>query len=175
MFSATLPWTDEVSLKETLQRIPEVNSLKLQIRPDLTYVEGTHPEAEIREELEPQEAVAVILETHEASKKVVDLEEKIQAYRDKIKAYLDAIVVGQAERTSKFTKCPSCGSAVSVQHIKSIHCPVCGSAELLMTNTHHKKLDGYRSYINDYTARLELARISAKSKVISKSWLVVAN
>lgn len=163
------------SLRESLNLIPEFNSIRLQLRPELIYIAGTNFINEILEELEPGEAVAVTLETREDSKKVLDLEAKIKIYEEKIESYLDGIVAGLGIRTSKFTKCPDCGSNISVPHIKSLNCPVCGSRELLMTTTHHKKLAGYREYITDYEQRIIEIRASQRSKVLSKQWMVVTH
>jgi DNA-directed RNA polymerase subunit RPC12/RpoP len=142
-----------------------------------TAVAGTNLtklEDEIREELADGEAVAVVLETREPSKKMLDLEAKIVTYQNKIRDYKQAIVESLAKRTTKFTKCPTCGSSVSIPHIKGIACPVCQSEELLMTNTHHKKLAGYQEYIDDYTARYnEALESNARAKVTNRSWLVV--
>jgi len=167
------PWVESDTLQEQL-KTSAFNSFKLQLRPDLVYMDGVGAEKEILEELEPGEAVAVVLESREDSKKALDLEEKIAGYMSKIHEYLNAIVAGVSSRTSKYTKCPYCGSSVSVQHIKDIACPVCGSVELLMTATHHKKLDGYRAYIAEYQARLNEVRATQRTRTINKQWLVVA-
>ena len=174
MHEITLPWMDGSLVRETiLNTHPDLITSKMRVRPDLVYLKGANPTQEILDELDPGEGVAVVLETRESSKKVQDLEEKVRTYEEKIRTYLDNIVTSLSGRTSKFTKCPACGSNVSIPHIKSPNCPVCGSGELLMTATHQAKIEGYRKYINDYQGRLVEAIQTQRTQVIAKEWLVV--
>ena len=173
-----LPWCEPSELKDALQILRDSYASwaslgELRVLSNLTYDTNSAYMDEISEELSNHEVVAVVLEEKEPSKRVLQLQDQIKIYQDKLTNYMDAIVTSLASRTSKYTKCPTCGSHVSVAHIKNANCPVCDSPELLMTNTHHKRINGYKAFIETLNARLAEATASSRSRVVSKSWLIV--
>jgi len=146
----------------------------VEVRADLVYPDfGDETLEEIYSELEDGHAVAVTYQERAISEKMTPLVERVQIAAGKIPNYYAKILAGVASRTSKFTKCPGCGSAIAVQYIKELNCRYCGSEELLMNNSHHKYIASLQASLDKFKGQLREALLENKGEVVNSCWLIV--
>jgi len=88
------------------------------------------------------------------------------ADRQQAEADLQRLRAGAIARvkglSAKTKSCQACGSAISVAHLRSTRCPVCGAQDFLLTQGEAARRDRLVAQAKDAAARAETARNDAK-------------
>lgn len=107
------------------------------------YIQEKHQKWEALIAVKARQAKLLMLGDTQADKAHVDLTSKLKEISHKLMEYPYFVLKRVKGGSAKLKKCTGCSSHISVAHLRSINCPVCGH-DLLYTETDLKALAALR-------------------------------
>lgn len=102
------------------------------------------------------------------------MNDTFSALKEEINNWDSSIIKRVKAGKSAQKGCDKCGSKISIKHISTANCPVCGDHKFLKTETDDKKFAAMRVKLKDMETKISVAKKKYEKNAKETYWLVGA-